>query len=53
MKGLNKQICLFTAEIEGLNLVHDWISLKFWHAVTFLSYYLPIYSELEINKNRK
>ena len=54
MQGLNKQIRLFTVEIEGLNIVHDWIYLKFWHAVTFLSYCnLPIYSELEINKNRE
>ena len=28
--------------------------LKFSHVVTFLSYcYLPIYSELEINRNRE
>ena len=27
--------------------------LKFWHVVTFLSYYcLPVYSELEINKKQ-
>ena len=22
-RSLNKQICLFTSEIEGLNIVHD------------------------------
>ena len=26
MKGLNKQICLFASEIEGLTVVHDWIA---------------------------
>ena len=53
MKGLDKQICLFTSEIEGLNLVHDLFSSlssnSDMYIVTFLPYcYLPKYCELEI-----
>ena len=59
MKGLDKQISFNNMMekngyeqklLEGS--FHDNPSvLKFWHVVTFLSYYcLPVYSELEIIK---
>ena len=61
MKGLNKQIYfnnMMKQSSYKQNLLEGSFDdnpsvLKFWHVVTFLSYCcLPVYSELEMNKNR-